>query len=91
MAPVEGVGDPEDRCQFGNTHPVVGREVAEIRVTWAWARFSVVSGDECDECDIFLGESKNFAVANDVVGVFLVGSGADKITTFMCDGGASEE
>ena len=90
MTAIKCVCDAEDRCKFGDTHSVMGAEVPVFGVIWLRAGFSVVSGNESNERDVFLGKAENFTVEDDVLRVFLMGTGADEIATFVDDRSALE-
>ena len=51
----------------------------------------MVAGDEGDDRDIEAAESENFAVGDEVLGMFVVGAGADEAADLVKDGGDLEE
>lgn len=87
----KGICDAEEGGELGDADTIVRAEGGITGVVKAGAGMAVVAGDEGDEGDIQSIQAKDFGIEDEILGVFVVGAGADIGADFMEDGGDLEE
>ena len=72
VAPIQILGQPQDRGERADDAPLFASELAEARVLALGRRLPVIPRDERDDVDLLRLEPAQIAVANQVVRMFVV-------------------
>jgi len=83
MAPVEALGEAQDRRQRADRRPAFPAEVAVLRMAPLGRRLPVVARDEADDLDLIRIEAPQIPILDQIVGMLVVALIADVYADIM--------